>query len=190
MQNLGKMCLKQCVCPKPKSISPFMSTNWYNVILRIFYKIEKKSWNWIFQQILAKKCYFSENSRKKVKKKKLVPWRQFLQNFGKMSLKQCVFSKPKSISPYDSKNEQNCWNFCKKMKLKTRLVAGNGIWSVKIRPGSPLSPLEWSCEIFWPHLKTSLKKSKKTYPPLKKGPFFGGGGREIVVTCAQCVLGW
>ena len=36
----------------------------------------------------------------------------------------------------------------KKMKFKTRLVAGNGIWWAKIRPKGPVSPLELSCKIF------------------------------------------
>ena len=78
-----------------------------------------------------------------------------------------------------SKNEQNCRNFCKKMKFKTRLVAGNGIWPAKIRPKGPVSPLELSCKIFRPHLKNSLKKSKKIYPPpqkKKRAFFFWGGG--------------
>ena len=66
------------------------------------------------------------------------------------------------------------------MKFKTRLVAGNSIWPAKIRPEGPLSLLKLSCK----------KKIQKNIPP-KKGLFFfgGGGGQEIVVTCAQCVLG-
>ena len=87
-----------------------------------------------------------------------------------------------------SRNEQNCQNFCKKMKFKTRLVVGNGIWWVKIWLERLLSPLKLLCKIFWPHLKNSLKKYKKTSPPpKKKGLFFWGGGSG---TCAQCVLGW
>ena len=54
-----------------------------------------------------------------------------------------------------SKNEQNCRNFCKKMKFKTRLVAGNGILPAKIWHKGPVSPLELSCKIFRPHLKNS-----------------------------------
>ena len=62
-------------------------------------------------------------------------------------------------------------------KFKIRLVVGNGIRSAKIRPEGPVNPLESACKIFWPHLKNSWKKSKKTYP--QKPPFFLGG----VVSC-------
>ena len=71
----------------------------------------------------------------------------------------------------------NSWkygNFWGKIKLKTRLVAGNSIWPAKIRPEGPLSPLELLCKMFWYHLKNSLKKTKKTYPS-KKGFFLGEG---------------
>jgi hypothetical protein len=42
---------------------------------------------------------------------------------------------------------QNGRNFCKKMKFKIRLVAGNGIRPAKIRPEGPLNPLESACKI-------------------------------------------
>jgi hypothetical protein len=45
------------------------------------------------------------------------------------------------------KNGQNGRNFCKKMKFKIRLVAGNGIRPAKIRPEGPFNPLESSCKI-------------------------------------------
>ena len=59
----------------------------------------------------------------------------------------------------------------KKMKLKMRLVAGNGIRPDKIRPEGPLIPQQSSCKILWSHLKNSWKKTKKTYPqtPLLRG---------------------
>jgi len=40
-----------------------------------------------------------------------------------------------------SKNGQNCRNFCKKMKFKTRLVAGNGIYIASARAFQTFSPI-------------------------------------------------
>ena len=76
-----------------------------------------------------------------------------------------------------AKNAKNYRNFCKKMKFKMRFVAGNGIRPAKIRPEGPLNPQESPCKILGSYLKNSWKKSKKTYPPPKKNPFLGGGGR-------------
>jgi len=45
------------------------------------------------------------------------------------------------------KNGQNGRNFCKKMKFKIRLVAGNGIRPAKIWPEGPLNALESACKI-------------------------------------------
>ena len=75
-----------------------------------------------------------------------------------------------------AKNAKNYRNFCKKMKFKMRLVAGNGIRPAKIRPEGPLNPQESPCKILGSYLKNSWKKSKKTYPPQKTPLFFLGGG--------------
>ena len=69
---------------------------------------------------------------------------------------------------------KNGRNFCKKMKFKLRLVAGNVIWPAKIRPEGPPNLLKSACKILWPHLENSGKKSKKTYPPPQSPPFLGG----------------
>jgi hypothetical protein len=45
------------------------------------------------------------------------------------------------------KNGQNARNLCKRMKFKIRLVAGNGIWSAKIRLEGPLNTLESTSKI-------------------------------------------
>ena len=42
---------------------------------------------------------------------------------------------------------ENTEIFGKKMKFKTRLVAGNSIWPAKIRPEGPLSLLKLWCKI-------------------------------------------
>ena len=66
----------------------------------------------------------------------------------------------------------------KKWISKIRLVAGNCIWSEKIRPKSPLSPLESPCQILWHHLKKLVKKSLKNIPPPPKMAFFWEGGES------------
>ena len=71
------------------------------------------------------------------------------------------------------KNGQNARNFCKKMKFKIRLVAGNGIWSAKIRPEGPLNPLESTCEFYDIISKICEKNLTKQTPPKKKKSIFG-----------------
>jgi hypothetical protein len=72
------------------------------------------------------------------------------------------------------KNGQNGRNFCKKIKFKIRLVAGNGIWPAKIRPEGPLNPLESACKKILTLSQKFMQKIPKNRHPLQK-PSFGGG---------------